>query len=130
MRKSELLFSQTFSVHTVDVWPPRWTSLHSRHPEIRIVERHLPLTDLHPRAFDAALAAECDGKLNAYREMRYALFTNKELVAEGAWGRIAREAKLDTARIARCVTAQEFADAVHTDLKAAEMLGLTGTPQF
>ena len=46
--------------------------------ELRYVWRHLPLERVHPRAFDAARAAEAAGLQGKYFEMGKMLFANQD----------------------------------------------------
>jgi protein-disulfide isomerase len=104
-------------------------SLHDEHPDILIVERHLPLVDLHEAARDAALAAECAADVGRYAEMRAVLFQRRQLVAEEEWGRLASIAGVrDTAGLVSCVSLRKHFDRIAADLAVAKGLGIDGTP--
>ena len=60
--------------------------------ELRYVWRHLPLERVHPRAFDAARAAEAAGLQGKYFEMGKQLFANQD---DLEWSNIYRYAERD-----------------------------------
>jgi len=108
---------------------PVLDSLYELHPGVRIVERHFPLQEIHPSAFEAALSAECAADQGAYAEMRKALYADQLLLERRAWSVIARDAHVpDIARLAACVKARVHADVVETDFNAGVRLGVRGTP--
>jgi protein-disulfide isomerase len=99
------------------------------HPEVRIVERHFPLQQLHPSAFGAALSAECAADQGVYAAMRRALYADQPLLKQRAWSAIAHDAHVpDVARLAACVKSRTHDDIVDGDFKAGQRLGVRGTP--
>ena len=99
------------------------------HPELRIIERHWPLTSLHPYAFKAALAAECGKQAGAYALIRRSLYGRPGLIDAEEWGLLARTAGIkDTAAFASCVKTERFRTNVERDTKFAVANGFRGTP--
>jgi protein-disulfide isomerase len=108
---------------------PVLDSLYELHPKVRIVERHFPIQQLHPSAFDAALSAECAADQGAYVQMRTELYTHQFLLERRDWSAIARDAHVpDIAQLAACVKSRVHADVVEADFNAGRRLGVRGTP--
>lgn len=104
-------------------------SLHEAHPEVLIVERNFPITDIHDQAFAAALAAECSHEFGKYGEMRNALFLRRQLVVFEAWGTLASQAGVrDTMAMNQCVASQRYAGVVRSDIALGRKLGVEATP--
>ncbi len=104
-------------------------TLRERYPDLRVIERHWPLTSLHPFAFKAALAAECATDVGAYKEVRRALFARPALIEAEEWGLLGRVAAVnDTARFASCVRSERLKANVQRDADFAAKHGFLGTP--
>jgi protein-disulfide isomerase len=100
-----------------------------RHPEVRILERHLPLTTIHPYALRAAEAAECAGAVGSYGPMRDQLYRRPALIEAEEWGLLAKTAHLpDTGAFASCVRSGVYASQVALDIALAKKLGARATP--
>ena len=108
---------------------PILDSLHARHPEVLVVERHFPIRELHPNAFDAALAAECAGDQGRYEAARAALYEREDLLVAENWPQLAREAGIaDVSRLNECIESRTHAVAIEADYKDGLRLGIRGTP--
>lgn len=100
-------------------------------PQLRIVERHFPLTSIHPRAYAAAMAAECASAQGRYEPMRHALFRDSLLVRAGRWADVAQDIDIpDSAAFTTCMREERPAALVNADIRAAGDLGLSGTPSI
>lgn len=100
-------------------------------PGIRVVERHLPLSSIHPFARRAAAAAECASEMGHYLAMRNNLFGRPVLLQSEEWGRLAAlSAIADTTRFAECVRSDRHRDRIAHDMEDAERLRLTSTPSI
>lgn len=101
--------------------------------EVAFIYRHLPLAS-HPRAYSAALAAECAGDQGAFwafHELLYADETWQAGDETAAFLRLAREVGIpDLALFEECRGAVERAPTIVADEAAAAELGFTGTPSF
>ena len=98
--------------------------------EVRYVWRHLPLTDVHPRAQVAAEAAEAAGAQGAFWEMHDLLLAHQDELRPADLLRYAEQLGLDTERFH-----QEIKDGVHQtrvaqDVESADVSGVSGTPTF
>ena len=101
--------------------------------EIRLVFRHLPLTELHPNARLAAIAAVCADQQGKFWEMHDALFADRTALGVDALKSTAARVGLDGPRFAGCLdgVGEDSATAVvDMDAKAAMALGIHATPYF
>jgi protein-disulfide isomerase len=110
---------------------PQLDSLRAAMPDrFAIVHRHYPLGN-HAFARPAALAAECAGEQQRFREYAAALYAGQDSLPRISWGRLARQVGVqDTARFDACVRSQRLASNVDRDLAAGHRLGVSGTPTF
>lgn len=97
--------------------------------KVRFYSRDLPL-DFHPNAFRAAEAARCAGEQGQFWRMRDTLASNpSKLALENLYG-YAAEIKLDASKFKACLESGKYKKAVEEDVKAAQALGVNGTPSF
>jgi protein-disulfide isomerase len=98
--------------------------------ELRYVFRHLPLTDVHTHAVQAAQATEAAGAQGRFWEMHDHLFEHQdELELEDLLG-YAHELGLDVEQFARDLVDPRHAERVREDVAGAEASGARGTPTF
>jgi protein-disulfide isomerase len=100
---------------------------------LRIVFRHLPLTQIHKNALAAAHAAEAAARQNHFWEMHDRLYLNQKAWADEADARsvfvgYARELGLDVDRFTRDMDSREVDEKIAADSRDAETHGITGTP--
>lgn len=101
-----------------------------RYPDqVRLVYRHFPLDNIHPRARPAALAAVCADAQGRFWEFHDLLFASEDLEDE-TLARYAEQVGLDEAAFEECLQASETKRKVATDLEAGREAGVTGTPVF
>ena len=98
--------------------------------EIRYVWRHLPLTDVHPRAQVAAEAAEAAGAQGAFWEMHDLLLTRQDDLRPADLVRYAGELGLDVDRFRGEVLGHVHQTRVAQDVESADVSGVSGTPTF
>ncbi|MEA4942931.1 MAG: Na+/H+ antiporter NhaA [Propionicimonas sp.] len=97
---------------------------------IRYVPRHFPLTDIHPHADLAAIAAEAAAKQGTYWEMHNLLFAHQdELELEDLVG-YAGQLGLDTERFLRDLQDDRVARRVRRDVASGIASGVRSTPTF
>jgi protein-disulfide isomerase len=97
--------------------------------KVRLIFKHLPLTDLHPRAMPAALAAFCAGEQDAFWRYHDALFDSDDLSHE--WlGKTAARLGLNLPRFESCLDSEKARSAVLGDAREARRLGINATPAF
>lgn len=98
--------------------------------DLRYVFRHLPLTDVHPHAEGAAMAAEAAGAQGRFWEMHDLLFASQDqlepedLIGYGA------DLGLDVEQFVRELDDERWAARVREDIASAEASGARGTPTF
>ncbi len=107
------------------------TTLHRVRAEfpdnVAIVYRHFPLQG-HPRAFPAAVAAECAAEQGAFWEYHDKLFAEGGDLSDARLVELAAALKLDQPRFIACLQSAGAKQAVEANFREATELGLPGTP--
>jgi Na+/H+ antiporter NhaA len=98
--------------------------------ELRFVFRHLPLTDVHPRAQLAAEAAEAAARQGEFWGMHDMLMDHQgDLTFKDLLG-YARELRLNTERFEKDLREHTGAERVAQDVESADLATVSGTPTF
>lgn len=99
-------------------------------PRVSLLVRHLPLAEIHPNAWRAAVAAECyhrQGGFGEFRRLAHAMIrTESELSLE----RLTDIPPQDEVSLAQCIADEDPAALIRSDIELARELGLRGTPTF
>lgn len=98
--------------------------------EVRIVFRNLPLTQIHSHAKLAAEAAVCAERQGKFWEMHDAMYADQSALTADALEATAKRLGLNLDQFSACETGGAAAAALDADAKAAQELGLSGTPFF
>jgi Na+/H+ antiporter NhaA/predicted DsbA family dithiol-disulfide isomerase len=98
--------------------------------DVRYVWRHLPLTDVHPRAFIAARAAEAAGEQGAFWAMHDRLLDHQDALRPSDLERHATELGLDVELFRTAVHDERAAERIAEDVDSADRSGVSGTPTF
>jgi Na+/H+ antiporter NhaA len=98
--------------------------------DLRYVFRHLPLSDVHPRALLAAEAAEAAHDQGAFWEMHDLLFEHQDALEPRQLIAYARELGLDADRFMDQLRRHEQAGRIASDVDDADLSGVSGTPTF
>jgi Na+/H+ antiporter NhaA len=98
--------------------------------DVRYVWRHLPLTDVHPRAQVAAEATEAAADQGAFWEMHDVLFQHQDALRPRDLGEYARTLGLDAGRFDDELRAHVHAARIADDVDSADLSGVSGTPTF
>jgi Na+/H+ antiporter NhaA len=98
--------------------------------DLRYVWRHLPLTDVHPRAEYAAEASEAAAAQGAFWEMHGRLFEQQDRLSLPDLAGAAEALDLDVERFDDDLRRHKHAGRVARDVDGADMSGVTGTPTF
>jgi protein-disulfide isomerase len=107
------------------------TELTAEMQGIRLVFRHLPLSDLHPLAELAAEAAEAAGSQGKFWDMHDVLFEQqREVMDEQDLAELAESLELDIGRFRADVQERRHRARVQRDLERAHHDGASGTPSF
>jgi protein-disulfide isomerase len=103
----------------------------ARHPQdVRVVFRNLPLTQIHPNAQIAAEAAVCADRQGKFWEMHDAMYDDQSALSSEALKSTAARLGLQTDRFSACLGDVSTTRSLDVDAKAAQELGLEGTPYF
>jgi Na+/H+ antiporter NhaA len=98
--------------------------------DLRYVWRHLPLTDVHPRAEMAAEASEAAAAQGAFWVMHDLLLEHQNELAPKDLIRYADELGLDVKSFAEDLSKHRWAERVAADVESADLSGVAGTPTF
>jgi Na+/H+ antiporter NhaA len=98
--------------------------------DLRYVFRHLPLTDVHPRAQLAAEAAEAADDQGAFWEYHDKLFAHQDMLRPQDLLAYAKELGLDGDRAQRELRRHEHVARIARDVESADLSEVTGTPTF
>jgi protein-disulfide isomerase len=97
--------------------------------KVQYVFRDFPLV-LHEQARNAAIAAHCAGRQNAYWKMHDALFSQQQRLGPELYKELAAGLRLEPAGFASCLNDQAAAAEVDRDLAYGQSVGVRGTPSF
>jgi protein-disulfide isomerase len=95
---------------------------------LRIVYRHYPLSGIHPRAQEAAEAAEAAGGQSRFWEMHDLLFQNQGALARKNLLEYADNLKLDISRFRQELKSQMYDERVREDFRRGVQNGVYRTP--
>ncbi len=98
--------------------------------DLRYVWRHLPLTDVHPRAQVAAEVSEAAAAQGKFWEMHDLLLANQDKLQPTDLMGYAKQLGLDDDRIHDEVKRHVAAGRVARDVETADLSGVSGTPTF
>jgi len=99
-----------------------------KHPNLTLVYKNFPLSEIHPEALSAAAAAWAAKQQGKFWEYHDALFANQKQLGEALYLDLAKKFNLDLAKFKRDRLLAN--SALQKDLQLAESLGLSGTPSF
>jgi Na+/H+ antiporter NhaA len=98
--------------------------------DVRYVWRHLPLSDVHPRARLAAEAAEAAADQGAFWEMHDLLLDHQDRLGFSDLAGYAEQLGLDVERFTNELQDHAGAARVAEDVDSADLSGVSGTPTF
>ncbi len=98
--------------------------------KIRFVYRDFPLTNIHPNATPAAIAARCAGEQDAYFSFHDALLSYQYGLGQDAYLSYATELGLDVKAFQTCLDEKRYADKVEADMRYGYSIGVSSTPTF
>ena len=96
--------------------------------KLRFVFRNFPLTEMHPHAAHAALAAESAGKMGKFWEMHDLLYENQRALGDTHLREYAQQIGLDAGVLMEAVQNGEAAEKVEEDFSTGVRSGVNGTP--
>ena len=95
---------------------------------LRFVYRHLPLTDIHPHALDAAKASEIVGEAGKFWEMHDALYTSAAGLGREELAQAAAQVGLNAPDFAAHLSDEQTYAAVRADVDGIRPTGIHHTP--
>lgn len=98
--------------------------------DLRYVWRHLPLTDVHPRAQTAAEAAEAAAAQGRFWDYYDLLLAHQDALTPRDLLGYAEQLGLDSERFLADLSTHAGAPRVAEDVDAADLSGVSGTPTF
>jgi Na+/H+ antiporter NhaA/predicted DsbA family dithiol-disulfide isomerase len=98
--------------------------------EVRFVWRHLPLTEVHPRAQLAAEASEEAAAQGAFWQVHDAMLAHQDQLDESDLVVLAKSLGLDGDRLIESLHTGRYAARVAEDVRTADASGVAGTPTF
>ena len=97
---------------------------------IAIVHRNFPIAG-HAFAREAAIAAQCGAKQNAFNPFRLALFEHQREIGKKPWTEFARLASvLDTLAFAACMKDTNISTLIDEDIAVGQSIDITATPMY
>ncbi len=94
------------------------------HPDATIGFRHYPLTAIHPKAEDAALAAICAEEHGRFSQLHSLLFELTEWRDTGEWKTLAEKAGVgDLGSYERCLRGEAAGRRLEEDMRLGDALG-------
>jgi protein-disulfide isomerase len=104
------------------------------HPEVRLVYKNFPLTEIHPWAMTAAIASQCAYQQNpaTFWKMHDAIFDAQEVISpSNVWEKMADLASqqgLDADTFKTCMASPEAEKQVEATISQGHAVNVTGTP--
>ncbi len=104
------------------------------YPQVRIIFKDFPLSQIHPWAMTAALAGRCAYQLNheAFWKVHDATFESQEVISpENAYQKMvefAAQAGLDASAFRACMASPQTSQAITQSLKEGQALKIANTP--
>ena len=98
--------------------------------KVNWVYRDFPLTEIHPEAVPAAVAANCAGQQGKYYEMHHRLFEEIRNLGSDLYTKLAGEIGLDADKFKACQADPAQKEEVMRDQAVGAKIGVNGTPAY
>jgi protein-disulfide isomerase len=98
--------------------------------QLRFVYRNFPLTEIHPHALHAALAAEAAAAQGKFWQMHDYIFHHQHTLEDADLAQFAEAVGLDMQQYAGDMTEQRALALIEEDMEGGERSGVQGTPTF
>jgi protein-disulfide isomerase len=98
--------------------------------QLRFVFRNFPLTEIHPHALHAALAAEAAAAQGKFWQMHDYIFHHQHTLEDSDLEHFAEAVGLDMQQFARDMAERPYMSRIEEDLKSGIRSGVRGTPTF
>jgi protein-disulfide isomerase len=126
-------FSDFQCPHCHELWE-EMRIIEPRYPQIRIVYKDFPLTQIHPWAQTAALGGHCafDQSPAAFWKMEDSIFDQQDVISpENVWGKLtgfATQAGLNADTFKACLSSPDAQKAIDASHDEGVALGVNSTP--
>ena len=97
---------------------------------LRFVFRNFPLTEIHPHALHAALAAEAAATQGKFWQMHDSIFHHQHTLEDSDLAQFATAVGLQMQQYARAMAQQRSLPRIEEDVESGERSGVQGTPTF
>jgi len=97
---------------------------------LRFVFRHFPLTNAHPYAMSAAVAAEAASIEGKFWEMHDLIFERQDELSDGIFTDWAQELALNSREFSKHLRDAELKERVQSDFESGIRSGVNGTPSL
>jgi protein-disulfide isomerase len=98
--------------------------------KIKFAFRHFPMSQTHPQAKAAAIAAEAAGRQDKFWEMHDMIFEHQATLDEQAFLPFAQALQLDMEAFQKDLADESLAAKVEADFESGVRSGVNGTPSF
>jgi protein-disulfide isomerase len=98
--------------------------------QLRFVFRNFPLTEIHPHALHAALAAEAAAAQGKFWQMHDSIFHHQHTLEDADLEQFAEAVGLDLQQYALDIDDQRALGRIEEDVEGGERSGVQGTPTF
>lgn len=110
---------------------PILKQLQQMHGEnLRLIFRHFPLSNSHPMAIPAAMAAEAAAKQDKFWEMHDMIFEHQNQLSPEAFLKFADKIKLDIKAFEKDSDDVSLAEKIDASFESGVRSGVNGTPSF
>jgi protein-disulfide isomerase len=103
-------------------------------PQVRLIFKDFPLTQIHPWAMTASIAARCayQQKPDTFWKLYDSIFANQQLISpDNAWQKMldfGTQAGLDSQSFRACMSSPEAAQSIQENIKEGQALAIVSTP--
>ncbi len=97
---------------------------------VRLIFRNFPITEIHPDAYQAAIAGECALEQDKFWQYHDRLFAQSSSLGYDALIKSAESVGMDRKQFELCLAGNRYKDKVDADISASQVMGLRGTPTF
>ena len=98
--------------------------------QLRFVFRNFPLTEIHPHALHAALAAEAAAMQGKFWQMHDYIFHHQHTLEDSALAQFATAVGLEMQHYTHAMAQQRSLPHIEEDVESGERSGVQGTPTF
>jgi protein-disulfide isomerase len=119
--------------HCRELWEAL-TAIEQKYPQVRVVYKDFPLTQIHPWANTAALGGRCafEQSPEAFWKVHDAIFRDQDLISpENVWDKLVQfttAAGLNADTFKTCMSAPDTQKAIDKSREEGVTLGVTSTP--